>query len=89
MRAAGYGTFYASKNGKFFRMKHGSRDGGTLTGRESEIVGWMSAGKSNCEIAAILNISTATVKKHAENIFRKLNVTNRTAAATVWLQRGE
>lgn len=59
---------------------------GKLTGRETEILKWMSEGKSNGDIAMILSISPATVKKHAENIFRKLDVNNRTSA-TAWLLR--
>jgi DNA-binding CsgD family transcriptional regulator len=52
-----------------------------LTGREKEILGWIAEGKTNVEIAVILDISASTVKKHVEHIFEKLDVTNRTAAA--------
>ncbi len=51
-----------------------------LTPREIEILREVEAGKHNREIAAALFISPATVKKHLENIFEKLNVNNRTAA---------
>jgi DNA-binding CsgD family transcriptional regulator len=57
-----------------------ARDYG-LTAREREILHWLAAGKSNAEIAAILAIRPRTVHKHLENIFRKLGVENRTAAA--------
>lgn len=53
-----------------------------LTPREAEIVGWVARGKTNEEIAAVLFISPQTVRKHLENIFEKLGVRNRTAAAT-------
>jgi DNA-binding CsgD family transcriptional regulator len=51
-----------------------------LTRRESEILSWLSQGRSNEEIGLALSISTRTVKKHLENIYRKLNVHRRTAA---------
>jgi DNA-binding CsgD family transcriptional regulator len=51
-----------------------------LTARESEILGWVAAGKTNPQIAELLGISPLTVKKHAERVFEKLGVTNRAAA---------
>jgi len=52
-----------------------------LTRRESEVLEWVSHGKTNWEIARILNISARTVQKHLEHIFQKLGVETRTAAA--------
>jgi DNA-binding response OmpR family regulator/DNA-binding CsgD family transcriptional regulator len=52
----------------------------SLTGRESEVLLWLSRGKSNREIGAILTISPRTVNKHLEQIFIKLGVENRSAA---------
>jgi DNA-binding CsgD family transcriptional regulator len=52
-----------------------------LTPREQEIVGLIAHGKTNHEIARVLWISPNTVRKHLENIFAKLGVTNRMAAA--------
>jgi len=52
----------------------------TLTAREREVLGWIAAGKSTKEIAGALWISPATVSKHLHHIYRKLGVTNRTAA---------
>ena len=43
---------------------------------------WLTRGKSNEEIGAILGMSLGTVKKHLEHIFEKLGVESRTAAAT-------
>ena len=54
---------------------------GGLTPREAEIVGWVERGKTNAEIAAMLFISPHTVRKHLENVFEKLGVRTRTAAA--------
>jgi len=43
---------------------------------------WIAHGKSNKEIAELLELSPRTVNKHLEQIFNKLGVENRTAAAT-------
>ncbi len=51
-----------------------------LTAREAEVLLWVSRGKTNREIAAILDASPRTINKHTENIYGKLNVDNRTAA---------
>ena len=51
-----------------------------LTTREVEILNWVERGKSNNEIAQILNISHLTVKNHVQKILRKLNVQNRAQA---------
>lgn len=53
----------------------------TLTSREREVHYWVSQGKTNDEIAAILGISANTVKNHLSPIFQKLGVENRYAAA--------
>jgi len=52
-----------------------------LTARESEVLLWISRGKPNRDIGEILNISPRTVNKHLEQIFVKLGVENRAAAA--------
>ena len=41
---------------------------------------WVTAGKTNRDIALILDISPRTVTKHLERIFVKLGVETRTAA---------
>ena len=51
-----------------------------LSPRESEIITWISKGKTNHEIGVILGISTYTVKNHVSNILEKLNVANRAEA---------
>jgi DNA-binding response OmpR family regulator/DNA-binding CsgD family transcriptional regulator len=53
----------------------------SLTGRESEVLLWISRGKANREIGEILAISPRTVNKHLEQIFVKLGVENRASAA--------
>jgi DNA-binding CsgD family transcriptional regulator len=52
-----------------------------VTSRESEVLLWLSRGKSNREIGEILGISPRTVNKHLEQIFVKLGVENRASAA--------
>ena len=52
-----------------------------LTAREAEVLLWISRGKTNRDIAEILNLSPRTVNKHLEQIFAKLGVENRAAAA--------
>jgi DNA-binding NarL/FixJ family response regulator len=54
-----------------------------LTTREGEVLSWLSKGKSNRDIAQILGLSPRTVDKHLEQIYAKLGVENRTAAAAV------
>lgn len=51
-----------------------------LTAREAQVMEWVTAGKTNRDIAAILDISPRTVTKHLERIFVKLGVETRTAA---------
>jgi DNA-binding NarL/FixJ family response regulator len=52
-----------------------------LTARESDVLLWVSRGKSNREMGEILGISPRTVNKHLEQIFVKLGVENRASAA--------
>jgi DNA-binding response OmpR family regulator/DNA-binding CsgD family transcriptional regulator len=52
-----------------------------ISERESEVLLWVSRGKSNREIGEILTISPRTVDKHLEQIFAKLGVANRASAA--------
>jgi DNA-binding response OmpR family regulator/DNA-binding CsgD family transcriptional regulator len=54
-----------------------------LTSREAEVLLWISRGKSNRDIGQILDISPRTVNKHLEQVFVKLGVENRAAAAAV------
>lgn len=52
-----------------------------LTRREAEVLLWISRGKSNRDASEIMNISARTVNKHLEQIFIKMGVENRAAAA--------
>ena len=52
-----------------------------LTARELEVLIQVANGKFNKEIATSLNISERTVKNHISNIFKKIEVSDRTQAA--------
>lgn len=51
-----------------------------LTGREHEVLALLGRSYSNQEIANCLSVSESTVKTHIRNIFKKLEVRNRTEA---------
>ncbi|NLP17228.1 MAG: response regulator transcription factor [Clostridiales bacterium] len=52
-----------------------------LTRREIEVLKLLAEGLFNKEVAYTLNISEKTVKNHVSNIFKKINVSDRTQAA--------
>ena len=52
----------------------------SLTAQERRVLRMVAAGLSNAEIAERLCVALATVRKHLENAYRKLGVTNRLAA---------
>jgi len=55
----------------------------TLTPRELQISELVARGLSNKEIARQIGVSDGTVKIHLSNIYQKLNITNRTALASL------
>jgi len=57
-----------------------------LTSREKEVLTLVAKGASNQEIADKLFVREVTVKTHLNNIFKKLNVTNRTQAVLLAMQ---
>jgi DNA-binding CsgD family transcriptional regulator len=52
-----------------------------LTACEAEVLYWITEGKTNPEIGIIIDASVGTVKKHAANLYAKLDVPTRTSAA--------
>jgi DNA-binding CsgD family transcriptional regulator len=58
-----------------------------LSPKETEVLGWLLAGKDNKSIAKAMDVSTSTVRKHLENIYRKLNVQSRAEAVAIALDR--
>ncbi len=59
-----------------------------LTKKELEVLGLMTAGLSNKEIAEILGVTEATIKTHASTIFSKLGVRDRVRAVLKGLEIG-
>src|SRR5207248_1608351 len=57
-----------------------SRSLAALTPREREILLWVARGKSNREIAALLYLAPGTIRKHLDNVYDKLGVSNRAGA---------
>ncbi|MBO5371473.1 MAG: response regulator transcription factor [Lachnospiraceae bacterium] len=53
----------------------------SLTKRELDVLRHLAVGMYNKEIATTLEISERTVKNHVSNIFKKINVSDRTQAA--------
>ena len=60
---------------------HRRENGAVLTAREKKVLELVGEADTNKEIAAALGISPATVKRHIENILRKLCLKNRIEAA--------
>ena len=84
MVAAG-GTYFPERIVHWIEEREG-RSG--LSGREIEILEMVSRGLTNKEIARILQISHYTVRNHINHISAKLQVADRTEAATVALRQG-
>lgn len=57
-----------------------------ITYREAEVLLWLAHGKTNREIAEILQMSHRTVNKHLEQMYPKIGANNRTAAAAIAIQ---
>jgi DNA-binding response OmpR family regulator/DNA-binding CsgD family transcriptional regulator len=57
-----------------------------LTAREAEVLYWIAQGKSNPDIATILEANVRTVHKHVEHIFQKLGLETRNAAMLAALE---
>jgi DNA-binding NarL/FixJ family response regulator len=54
---------------------------GSLSPRETEVLGLLTAGRSNRQIACALEISEGTVKAHLTRVFRVIGVADRVQAA--------
>jgi len=61
---------------------------GGLTAREAEVLRLVATGRSNTQIAETLVLSEKTVARHLSNIFSKLDVASRTAAAAYAFEHG-
>jgi DNA-binding CsgD family transcriptional regulator len=54
-----------------------------LTPRQLEVASWLAEGKSNDDIATILNVGLDTVKAHVKEVHRKVGADSRLAAAVL------
>jgi DNA-binding NarL/FixJ family response regulator len=68
--------------------KHHEPLADALTPRETEVLGLLTTGQTNQQIAQTLTISKGTAKVHVERIIRKLGVSDRTQAAVRALELG-
>jgi DNA-binding CsgD family transcriptional regulator len=59
-----------------------------LSEREHEVLHWMAQGKSNQDIATILELSLGTVDTYVRRLYSKLNVNNRVSAVVEGMSRG-
>jgi DNA-binding CsgD family transcriptional regulator len=60
-----------------------------LTGREAEVMAWVAQGKSNADVAMIVQAQPRTIEKHLERIYKKLGVDNRFAAILAVMSQSE
>lgn len=58
-----------------------------LTRREAEVLFWSAKDKSNAGIARVLGCCEGTVRKHLENLYKKLDVQTRMGAVMTALER--
>ena len=70
------------------RLEAIRKDIPALTNREKEVLKWLKEGKRSWDISRILHISKNTVDFHIKNLFRKLDVFNRTQAVSEAFRRG-
>lgn len=84
--SAQYNLLFAEENSVEL-SSYSLNEAATLTKRENQILAYLCEGKTNAEIALSLLISHHTVKKHLDNIYRKLKVNRRSAAAVKLIHR--
>ena len=59
----------------------------TLSDREKDVLENLAKGLISKEVADVLNISNGTVRKHVQNIYKKLQVNTRVEAVNLFLNR--
>jgi DNA-binding NarL/FixJ family response regulator len=82
---AGGGSYFPERIVQWIEERE---DRSSLSAREIEILEMVSRGLTNKEIAGVLQISHYTVRNHINHITAKLEVADRTEAATVALRQG-
>lgn len=86
IRSVHAGKFYLPQGLAAGLAKHLARPG--LNGDEFEVLRLIVGGRSNKEIADVLQVSEITVKRRVGQILQKLGASDRTQAATLAIQRG-
>src|SRR5687768_9243735 len=86
IRSVYAGKFYLPAALAADLAQHVSRPG--LSNEELEVLRLIVGGRSNKEIADVLNVSEVTVKRRVGHILQKLGASDRTQAATLAIQRG-
>lgn len=87
-RVAGGDQFYDSVVAKaFLRGDQRQRDASLLSNREVEILRLSAEGLTTRDIAARLFLSSSTIKSHLDNIYRKLDASDRAQAVAIALRR--
>jgi DNA-binding NarL/FixJ family response regulator len=74
--------------GHFLRRRRGELEAMRLTARELEVLQLVARGNSMPQIAQVLVVSPSTVKSHLENIYAKLQVSDRASAVATALRLG-
>lgn len=72
-------------------LREGEREGVQvieLTHRELEVLRWLSNGYTYTQIASSLYVGVSTIKKHVQNILKKLNANNTSHAVAISLKLG-
>ena len=72
----------SASDGAFIAESFDEMKTGPLSPRETEIIHYISQGKTHEEIGIILGISSETVRSHTKSIQRKLDSTNSASAVT-------
>lgn len=78
----------AEGEGSSARGAPGGRDQALLTAREMEVLRLAASGKTNGQIAELLDFSIRTVQVHMTHVFGKLGVGSRTEAVVAGLRKG-
>jgi DNA-binding NarL/FixJ family response regulator len=80
--------YFATSQTRVLTVEPAEQEPNPLTKRETEILRLTAEGHSNSELARMLWVTEQTVKFHLSNIYRKLDVSNRTEASRWALVHG-
>ena len=70
------------------RLENIFRSNSPLTPKETEVLKWITQGKSTWDISVIMGISERTVRFHVSNILQKLDAVTRSHAVAIALEQG-